>query len=556
MRSDDRQIYERLQRSYLCSPTGVEYLVSWGSGVFNNDYNDRKYVLNLTDEVKRECINKVADPKCKNPELYNNLYWRIMLFEAQNRQFDSYLMYVEKDRPYEERFYQPRRRCFRKIGLIQAIQSMIDDELDGLCISLPPGTGKTTLSKFLISAVIGWWPKEYNLFFSHSADITRMYYDGALDIVTSPEYNWASVFPDLKVSQQNAKMQQFNVGKYKPFPSLNTASVGSEMAGKVRASKFLMVDDMIGKIEEALNKNTLDKLWNIYATDALQRMVDGCKQIHIATRWSVHDVIGRLQSIHEGNKRWCFIAVPDIDPKTGESNFMFDVNGFSTEFYNNQALVMDDISYQCLYKNQPVEREGLLYHENDLRRYLSLPVGEPDAILGVCDTKASGVDFMVLPVMYQYGDDFYMVDTICDDSSDFNFQYARISNIIFQHNMQQCEFESNAGGDRIAWEVKQRLDAVSCRCNVTTKPTETNKETRIIVNSDWIKKHVLFKDKSLYTPKDDYGRFMSMLVTYSVSGKNKHDDVPDCLANFALFITRKLNFRPTIIMQSPFGGRQ
>lgn len=556
MRSDDRQIYERLQRSYLCSPTGVEYLVSWGSGVFNNDYGDRKYVLNLTDEVKRECINKVADPKCKNPELYNNLYWRIMLFEAQNRQFDSYLMYVEKDRPYEERFYQPRRRCFRKIGLIQAIQSMIDDELDGLCISLPPGTGKTTLSKFLISAVIGWWPKEYNLFFSHSADITRMYYDGALDIVTSPEYNWASVFPDLKVSQQNAKMQQFNVGKYKPFPSLNTASVGSEMAGKVRASKFLMVDDMIGKIEEALNKNTLDKLWNIYATDALQRMVDGCKQIHIATRWSVHDVIGRLQSIHEGNKRWRFIAVPDIDPKTGESNFMFDVNGFSTEFYNNQALVMDDISYQCLYKNQPVEREGLLYHESDLRRYLSLPVGEPDAILGVCDTKASGVDFMVLPVMYQYGDDFYMVDTICDDSSDFNFQYARISNIIFQHNMQQCEFESNAGGDRIAWEVKQRLDAVSCRCNVTTKPTETNKETRIIVNSDWIKKHVLFKDKSLYTPKDDYGRFMSMLVTYSVSGKNKHDDVPDCIANFALFITRKLNFRPTIIMQSPFGGRR
>lgn len=556
MRSDDRQIYERLQRSYLCSPTGVEYLVSWGSGVFNNDYGDRKYVLNLTDEVKRECINKVADPKCKKPELYNNLYWRIMLFEAQNRQFDPYLMYVEKDRPYEERFYQPRRRCFRKIGLIQAIQSMIDDELDGLCISLPPGTGKTTLSKFLISAVIGWWPKEYNLFFSHSADITRMYYDGALDIVTSPEYNWASVFPDLKVSQQNAKMQQFNVGKYKPFPSLNTASVGSEMAGKVRASKFLMVDDMIGKIEEALNKNTLDKLWNIYATDALQRMVDGCKQIHIATRWSVHDVIGRLQSIHEGNKRWCFIAVPDIDPKTGESNFMFDVNGFSTEFYNNQALVMDDISYQCLYKNQPVEREGLLYHESDLRRYLSLPVGEPDAILGVCDTKASGVDFMVLPVMCQYGDDFYMVDTICDDSSDFNFQYARISNIIFQHNMQQCEFESNAGGDRIAWEVKQRLDAVSCRCNVTTKPTETNKETRIIVNSDWIKKHVLFKDKSLYTPKDDYGRFMSMLVTYSVSGKNKHDDVPDCLANFALFITRKLNFRPTIIMQSPFGGRR
>lgn len=556
MRIDDLQILEKLQRAYLCSPKGVEMLISFGRSVIARDYDDRKPILALTDEVKRECINKIRDESIPNPEVYNALYWKIMLFEAQNRQFDSYLLYVEKDRPYEERFYQPRRRCFLKIGLIQAVQDSIDGKLDGLCISLPPGTGKTTLSKFLISAVIGWWPKEYNLFFSHSADITRMYYDGALDIVTNPEYNWASVFPDLKVSQQNAKMQQFNVGKYKPFPSLNTASVGSEMAGKVRASKYLLVDDMIGKIEEALNKNTLDKLWNIYASDALQRKVDGAQEIIIATRWSVHDPIGRLQVIHEGNKRWRFIAVPDIDPETGESNFMFDVNGFSTEFFNNQALVMDDITYQCLYKNEPIEREGLLYHENDLRRFLSLPVEEPDAILGVCDTKASGIDYMVLPVMYQYGDDFYMVDCICDDSSDFDFQYSRISGTLIQHNVQQCEFESNAGGDRIAWEVKQRLDAVGGRCNVTTKPTETNKETRIIVNSDWVKRHVLFKDKSLYGPKDDYGVFMTQLLSYSVSGKNKHDDVPDCMANFALFITRKLNFHPTTIMKNPLGGRR
>ena len=59
---------------------------------------------------------------------------------------------------------------------------------------------------------------------------------------------------------------------------------------------------MIGGIEEAMNPIILDKLWDKYAVDARQRKIqdtDGknCKEIHIATRWSVHDVIG-LSLIH------------------------------------------------------------------------------------------------------------------------------------------------------------------------------------------------------------------------------------------------------------------
>jgi len=89
------------------------------------------------------------------------------------------------------------------------------------------------------------------------------------------------------------------------------------------------------------------------------------------------------------------------------------------------------------------------------------------------------------------------------------------------------------------------------RCNITTKATETNKETRIIVNSDWIKKSVLFRTSDQYMKNSDYGRFMSFLTTYSVAGKNLHDDVPDCMANFALFVTRSLYRRRTRIMKSP-----
>lgn len=480
-------------------------------------------------------------------------WYEVLKYEAQNHNIDSYFRFLEKKRQPKDRFYEPKRKQFIKIGLVQALQDVIDDKLDILSISMPPGSGKTTCEKFFNSAVIGWYPKDFNLFYSHSSDITRMYYDGVYDIVTnSDEYTWNELFPDLHVTSTNAKMEQFNVGKYKPFPNLQCTSVGSKNAGKVRANKFLLCDDLIGGIEEALNKNRLDSLWNVYSVDARQRKIPGCKEIHIATRWSVHDVIGRLQRLYEGSDRVKFIAVPDIDPVTGESNFNFEFNGFDVDFFRDQELAMDDVSYKCLYKNEPIEREGLLYHEEDLRRYSSMPEREPDAIIGVCDTKSKGVDYMVLPCFYQYDNDFYLVDCICDDSSDYGMQYERLTNIILNHNMQQCEFESNAGGDRLAHEINKLVEEKGGRCNITTKPTETNKETRIIVNSDWIKKHCLFKEKEDYTPKSDYGRFMSQLVSYSVAGKNKHDDVPDCLANFALFVSRGARVATVEVIKNPF----
>ena len=469
---------------------------------------------------------------------YLNQYYECVRNEAPYL-LNSYMNYVERYRQEKDKFYKPRRKCFRKMGIIQALQALEDDKLDVLSLSLPPGTGKTTIEKFFISWVIGRDLEGFSLFFSHSGDITRMFYDGILDITTNEqEYAFKQIFPQAILQATNAKSETINFGKYKPFSSIQNTSVGAKNAGKVRASKYLLCDDFIGGIEEALNKNILDKLWNIYTVDARQRKLDGCKELHIATRWSVHDVIGRLQTMYEGNDRAKFIAYPDIDPNTGKSNFEYDRNGFSVAFFKEQEEAMDEVSYRCLYKNEPIEREGLLYHEDELRRYFDLPSREPDAILGVCDTKAKGVDFMVLPVVFVYDDDYYMVDCICDDSSDYNLQESRLAKIICRYEMQRCEFESNAGGDRLAKNVAERVKEMNGRCSITTKPTETNKETRIIVNSNWVKEHMLFKDKSLYVRNSDYGRFMNGLLTYSVAGKNPHDDVPDAMANFALFVTR------------------
>ena len=489
-------------------------------------------------------------------EILDKLY-EILLLEARNKVVDSFFRYIEKKRLPKERFYMPRRKQFIKIGLIDALQGMIDDKYDILCISLPPGTGKTTIEKFFHSAVIGWYSNGYNLFYSHSGDITRMYYDGVYDIVTNAdEYTWNEIFPRLKVTSTNAKLETFNVGKYKPFQSVQCTSVGSKNAGKVRANKFLFVDDMIGGIEEALNPLYLDKLWGKYSVDARQRKIpdeDGnpCKEIHIATRWSVRDVIGRIIQAYDGNKRVKVISVPDIDPVTGESNFDFEFGGYTVKDFEDIQLLMDEISYRCLYKQDPIEREGLLFPEDKIRRYLNLPHGEPEIITGQCDTKGKGTDYFVLPVLQKYGEDYYCVDCVCDNTADYEMQYENSANVLVNNQVQECEFERNAGGDRVAMEVNKRVESKGWICNITDTPTETNKEARIFQCSNWILQHVIFKDPSLYKPNEPYGVMMSLLKQYSVSGKKQLDDVPDVFSNFALRVTGGNKPRKAVIISSP-----
>lgn len=534
---------------------------------------DIKYGLILTSRAKEIIEQFIKDSTGGNSwdlekycfendvsyEILDKLY-EILLLEARNKVADSFFRYIEKKRLPKERFYMPRRKQFIKIGLIDALQGMIDDKYDILCISLPPGTGKTTIEKFFHSAVIGWYSNGYNLFYSHSGDITRMYYDGVYDIVTNAdEYAWNEIFPRLKVTSTNAKLETFNVGKYKPFQSVQCTSVGSKNAGKVRANKFLLVDDMIGGIEEALNPLYLDKLWGKYAVDARQRKIpdeDGnpCKEIHIATRWSVRDVIGRIIQAYEGNKRVKVISVPDIDPVTGESNFDFEFGGYTVKDFEDIQLLMDEISYRCLYKQDPIEREGLLFPEDKIRRYLNLPHGEPEIITSQCDTKGKGTDYFVLPVLQKYGEDYYCVDCVCDNTADYEMQYENSANVLVNNQVQECEFERNAGGDRVGMEVNKRVESKGWICNITDTPTETNKEARIFQCSNWILQHVIFKDPSLYKPNEPYGVMMSLLKQYSVSGRKQLDDVPDVFSNFALRITQGNKVAKVEATVNPFRG--
>lgn len=529
-----------------------------------SDYDNLLSLLGMANEVIREdkelsrkLANKVrflALRLCATGDIkYYDLYNKALLFLAQeHKDFDSYLLYVEKNRDPEDRYYQPRRN--KIYWLVQKMQRLIDDELDILSISMPPGTGKTTLGEFFISFVMGHYPNTPNLMSSHSGFMTRMFYDAVLNIITSNEYCWSDVFPDIVFEGNNAKEETINLGRWQPFKTLTCRPIRGSLTGVTRCEGFLYVDDLVSGIEEALSIDRLDKLYGEYTTDLKSRKKKKAKEIHIATRWSVHDVIGRLERMYEGNLRAEFIAVPDIDPQTGKSNFDYDYDvGFDEKYFHDMEMSMDDVSYRCLYKSDPIEREGILYHPTELQRYIGgLPDREPDSILAICDTKDTGTDYNFLGVFYQYGDRYYLEDLVFKNIDPGTLDELN-SDMLVKHHVQQAQFESNKEGSRTANEVERLVKAKGGRCHITKKYTTQNKETKIIVNSSWVKEHVIFKDITEYEPKSDYGVMMSFLCSYTQLGKNKHDDAPDTLAMFAQFVDALLGGEGQVVKRSDLG---
>lgn len=477
--------------------------------------------------------------------------WRLsLLFEAPH-DFDSFLQYMELNREAKKRFYQPRRKVLKTV--VDDLQALcVDDKLDLLAVSLPPGSGKTTLALFFLAFLAGREPNSPILTGSHSNAFIRGCYDEVLRLVDPQgEYLWHDVFPGIAVSGTNAKDCRIDFDKRQRFETLEFTSIGTGNAGLYRAATLLYCDDLVSGIEVALSKERLDKLWETYTTDLRQRKIgDHCKELHIATRWSVHDVIGRLEREYEGNPRAKFIRIPAMD-ENDESNFDYQYGvGFSTKFYREQRDIMDSVSWKALYMNQPIEREGLVYHPDELRRFFELPQEEPDAIIGVCDTKDKGNDYAFLPVGYVYGQDYYIADCVCDNGLPDTVD-ARLTDILVRDKVKACRFESNSAGRRVAEKIQGEVKRLGGVTNITTKFTTANKETKIIVNSAWVKEHCLFLDESKYKRNTDYGRMMDMLCSYTVAGKNKHDDVPDGMAMFAEY-AQSLNGGSVEVFARPF----
>ncbi len=472
---------------------------------------------------------------------------RLMLEVDWREDFDHYMQRMEWRRNPEKRFYQPRRNVFFPVA--QDLQDLYDGKLDFYSLSLPPRTGKSTIGCFFMSFNMGNNPLDAHIMTGFSDKLTYSFWGELLSIVTDEdEYAFAEAFPDAPIKDKNAANETISLAKKRRFPTLTCRSIGGTLTGAVEVGQrgILYCDDMVEDYEQALNADRMDKLYDAYLSQARDRKLDGAREFHIGTRWVPNDIIGRIEQEFAGNPRYRFRRIPALD-ENGESNFVYQFGlGFSTEYYDEMRRLLVNAgaedNWSAKYMCEPYWREGRLYEEDDLRWYESLPEGEPDIIMAVCDTKTRGADYCVQVVDYVYGEDHYIHDVTCDDGLMESIQ-PRLVDQLVANKTSIARYESNVAGGKIAHDVEGSCHAKGLPIVMKTKYSTENKETRILADSGWVKKRCLFRCDD--RRGSEYDRFLHQLLSYNAKSKNKHDDVPDAMSMLRRFADAELKSKVT-----------
>ena len=493
----------------------------YDEGNFKKAHEYSKQIRSATAKLIRE----------KGYEDMLDLNKRTLLFDAP-WDFDCAFRYAEWERPLDKRFYEPRRK--QLLPAARALQRLEERKIHHLLMMMPPGTGKTTLALGFLVWTGMKHPEMANLGVSNNNGFLRGAYD-EIDRMLDPkgEYLWAEIFPEVFISGTLAKDMRIDLVTKKRYQTFQFGSIETRLAGRFRATNILYCDDLVGNLEQALSVDQMSKLWNTFTTDVRQRGLGDYGELIIQTPWSLHDPIDKLEVLLADDPDAEIIKFPALD-ENDESNFDYPYGlGYTTEQFHAQRELMDQISWNSLFMMQPAEREGQLYDPNELKRYFELPEREPDVIFAVCDTKETGPDYCAMPIVYKYGEEYYIDKWICD-SGNPDMLEERIARYFIDYKVKLARFESNRGGTLFAARVQRLVKEMGGQTKVTTKWNQTNKETRILTRAAWVKEHCLFKDPSLY--EKEYRTAMDMLCSYNMTGKNKHDDVPDVMADLADYV--------------------
>ncbi len=508
-----------------------------------------------TNEKLRKSISQ-AIRKRENVESFFELYKRTLLFDAPYY-FDSYLLYLEINRKPEERFYQPRRKVLKP--LVDALQDLADDKLDELFMSLPPRIGKTSLLMFYITWLIGRDSERTNLYSAYSSMITDAFYDGVLEVLQDEvTYLWHDVFPTAKIVQTNGAKTQLNINRRKRYASLTCRSIDATLNGACDCSGIVISDDLIGGIEEAMNKNRLMTKWNTVDNNLIPRAKEGAKILWCGTRWSLSDPVGiRLGMLENDEKfrgrRYKSINIPALN-ENDESNFDYAYGvGFSTEYYQQRRASFefnnDMASWQAQYMGEPIERDGALFSPGEFRYYNGvLPEGEPDRIFMAVDPAFGGGDFVASPVCYQYGDDIYVHDVVYDNRDKKTTQ-PLLAQAVITHNVAAMQIEANKSTEAFKDGVQEELMKQGRRINLTTKaaPSDKAKYQRIFDKAPDIREMMIFRESCKRSKA--YSLFMQNVFSYKMFAKNKNDDAPDSLA-MAISMVRSSTARAEVFKRT------
>lgn len=474
----------------------------------------------------------VDKPDFTLAERFNDLLFRSLLFDAPHF-FDEYLQAVEFGKPLDKKFYQPRRHYLKRY--VDAYQEILDGKLDFLSISMPKRAGKSQLGINFTNMLSGKYPDRSTLMEGTGDDLVKSFYLGCLEYLQTPsDYHFYDIFPESKLVQTNADTKILNLLHKSRFPTVMCRSIDARQVGLSEATNMLYLDDCVEGREEVKNRQRLDDKWEVISGDIIGRAIEGTPIVICGTRYSLYDPIGRLQEeMKKQGKRMKVIETPALDLETDESNFEYIREGkriFTTKYFRDQREMLSAEQFESEFQQQPFEAKGLLFPEASLNRYFELPVDrDPDSVIAVCDTADTGADYCAMPIAAVYGDEVYIVDVVFDDSPP-EVTKPECAKALMDNGVVAATFESNNAGSYFARDVSQLLEDRKYNCNIRTKRTISNKQTRIEFASDTIIKKFYFKDPSLYARNSQYAEFMKQVVTYTRSGKVPHDDAPDSLS--------------------------
>lgn len=449
--------------------------------------------------------------------------------------FESFLIAMEWNRPVEKRFYQPRMKVLSQV--VRDLQDLGDGKIDVYILSMPPRVGKSTLGLFFIAWMAGRYPDEHIFGAGYVSGLVKTFYNGVLDFIDSAEYRFYEIFPELDgKTSKSAEDRTIDLWEDDRYKTVTFRSVDGQITGALEASSLLYMDDMCSGIEEAMNLDRLDKLWSKVSVDLMQRRVQNKRtgrlapMLAIGTIWSLHDPISRLKREYLDSPLYRERVMPALD-ENDESNFNYDYGvGFTTEMYRSLRSGMDRVSWECVYQQNPIERDGLMFPE--LKRYLQLPAGQPDAVVAFCDVAFGSDDYLSFPVGYIWGTDGYVVDVVFRKRADYKITEPMVAAKIIQHEVQMAEFEANNGGDFYARDVDRMVkESSSHRCNITWKlaGNRASKLARIIQMAPDIR-NWYYQDPSMYKPNSEYGLFIKNMLTFVETGGSLNDDGPDSMA--------------------------
>lgn len=573
------------------NPTKAERYVAIASRIFASirekginapasEYEDAfQMAFNCVDEDRqkaheinvylRSLLSTALRERHASAEALYDLYRKSLLMDAPDY-LDAFLLYVEIDRPLEDRFYQTRRKTLKPV--VDALQDLADDRLDELFVAMPPRVGKTSLLVFTTAWWMGKYPDKPNLYSSYTGTICGKFYDAVLEIINDNHtYRWGDVFPQKDKIKTDALEKTINVGRPKHYPTLTCRSIDGTLNGATDVDGgFAIGDDFVSGIEEAMSKDRMIKLWAKVSNDYMSRGKPATtKYVWMGTRWSIIDPEGmRIDLLENGaetsKRRYKIINIPALNEKD-ESNFDYPYKkGFTTENYRmlreNFERNNDYASWSAQYMGQPIEREGALFNVGEFQYFNGvLPEGaegesQPDRVFMAIDPAYGGGDYVAGPVCAQYGEEAYVVDVVYNDGN------KRVTQPIIaarakKYSVSVIQVEVNKSTEGFIDGLTEELKKIDYKCTIKTKnsSSQTSKWQRIFDKAPDIRERFIFRDSAHRSP--EYAKFMENVFSYKINIsdralKRQHDDAPDSLAQAVeMMITKQ---RTIQIFQRPW----